>query len=151
MYSLALPNKGETLKWCRVHLVPHFEGYSPGGGTLWTIRSFLGACHETFFTRWYCMNCEFGFWELLWNIFNFLTASSLNLPQWDRAVMQMSLVKRMLTIKLKTHFLTEFFFAVLFVTLSNFIYWRSTYLERKWKHKRGLKFNLTCYKSNVQE
>jgi hypothetical protein len=25
------------------------------------------------------MNCEFGFWELLWNIFNFLTASSLNL------------------------------------------------------------------------
>jgi hypothetical protein len=68
------------------------------------------------------MNCEFGFWELLWNIFNFLTASSLNLPRWDRAVMQMSLVKRMLTMKLKTHFLTEFFFAVLFVTLSNFIY-----------------------------
>lgn len=43
MYSLALPNKGGTLKWCRVHLVPHFGGYSPGGGTLWTIRSFLGA------------------------------------------------------------------------------------------------------------
>jgi hypothetical protein len=42
-YSLALPNKGDTLKWCRVHLVPHFEGYSPGGGNLWTIRSFLGA------------------------------------------------------------------------------------------------------------
>jgi hypothetical protein len=68
------------------------------------------------------MNCEFGFWELLWNIVNFLTVSSLNLPQWDRAIMQMSLVKRMLTIKLKTQFLTEFFFAVLFVTLSNFIY-----------------------------
>jgi hypothetical protein len=68
------------------------------------------------------MNCEFGFQELLWNIFNFLTASSLNLPQWDRAIMQMSLVKRMLTINLKTQILTEFFLAVLFVTLSNFIY-----------------------------
>jgi len=68
------------------------------------------------------MNCEFGFWELLWNIFNFLTASSLNLQQWDRAIMQMSLVKRMLTINLKTQILTEFFLAVLFVTLSNFIY-----------------------------
>jgi hypothetical protein len=63
--------------------------------------------------------------------------------------MQMSLVKRMLTINLKTQILTEFFFAVLFVTLSNFIYWRSTNLERKWKHKRGPKSNLTCYKANV--
>lgn len=97
------------------------------------------------------MNCEFGFWELLWNIFNFLTASSLNLQQWDRAIMQMSLVKRMLTINLKTQILTEFFLAVLFVTLSNFIYWTSTNLERKWTHKRGPKSNLTCYKSNVQE
>jgi hypothetical protein len=68
------------------------------------------------------MNCEFGFWELLSNIFNFSTACSLNLPQWDRAIMQMSLVKRMLTINLKTQILTEFFFAVLFVTLSSFIH-----------------------------